>query len=123
MYSADLMKPMINMGIHKNCFHSSGKCLTKDLRQQSVEFIAEKNMEGNAIGGLSVGEPTEVMYEITELVCGILSPVEKPAIPYGCWNSCQIFLESIALGIDMFDCVMPYPQCKNGMLFTPEWSS
>jgi queuine tRNA-ribosyltransferase len=88
----------------------------RDLRQQSAEFIAKQNREGNAIGGLSVGEPTEVMYEITELVCGIL-PANKPRYLMGVGTPANI-LECIALGIDMFDCVMPTRNARNGMLFT-----
>ena len=88
----------------------------KDLRIQSAEYIASKNMKGNAIGGLSVGEPTEIMYEMTELVCGIL-PHDKPRYLMGVGTPANI-LESIALGIDMFDCVMPTRNARNGMLFT-----
>jgi len=71
---------------------------------------------GNAIGGLSVGEPDDEMYEMTELVCSIL-PKDKPTLPDGRWNPANI-LEGIALGIDMFDCVMPTRNARNGMLFT-----
>jgi queuine tRNA-ribosyltransferase len=88
----------------------------KDLRKQSAEFIAEQNREGNAIGGLSVGEPHEDMYEMTELVCGIL-PEDKPRYLMGVGTPANI-LECIALGIDMFDCVMPTRNARNGMLFT-----
>jgi len=88
----------------------------KDLRQQSAEFIAGQNREGNAIGGLSVGEPTEVMYEITEQVCNIL-PADKPRYLMGVGTPANI-LECIALGIDMFDCVIPTRNARNGMLFT-----
>jgi queuine tRNA-ribosyltransferase len=88
----------------------------RDLRQQSAEFIAKQNMEGNAIGGLSVGEPTDVMYEMTELVCSIL-PADKPRYLMGVGTPANI-LEGIALGIDMFDCVMPTRNARNGMLFT-----
>ncbi len=88
----------------------------KDLRQQSAEFIAMQNMEGNAIGGLSVGEPIEMMYEMTELVCSIL-PADKPRYLMGVGTPANI-LECIALGIDMFDCVMPTRNARNGMLFT-----
>lgn len=88
----------------------------KDLRQQSAEYIAAKGMEGNAIGGLSVGEPTDIMYEMTELVCGIL-PEDKPRYLMGVGTPANI-LESIALGVDMFDCVMPTRNARNGMLFT-----
>ncbi|ADX67967.1 MULTISPECIES: tRNA guanosine(34) transglycosylase Tgt [Weeksella] len=88
----------------------------KDLRQESAKYISDFNAEGNAIGGLSVGEPEEVMYEMTDLVTDIL-PKEKPRYLMGVgtpWN----ILEGIALGVDMFDCVMPTRNARNGMLFT-----
>jgi queuine tRNA-ribosyltransferase len=88
----------------------------KDLRIRSAEKIASFNREGNAIGGLSVGEPAEMMYEITELVCGIL-PEDKPRYLMGVGTPANI-LECISLGIDMFDCVMPTRNGRNGMLFT-----
>lgn len=88
----------------------------KDLRSKSAEFIANMNREGNAIGGLSVGEPAEEMYEMTELVCNIL-PWEKPRYLMGVGTPVNI-LENIALGVDMFDCVMPTRNARNGMLFT-----
>jgi queuine tRNA-ribosyltransferase len=88
----------------------------KDLRIESAEFIASQNLEGNAIGGLSVGEPAEEMYAMTEAVCKIL-PVEKPRYLMGVGMPDNI-LESIALGIDMFDCVIPTRNGRNGMLFT-----
>ena len=88
----------------------------KDLRQKSAEVIASFNREGNAIGGLSVGEPAEEMYAMTEVVCDIL-PYEKPRYLMGVGTSVYI-LENIALGIDMFDCVMPTRNARNGMLFT-----
>jgi queuine tRNA-ribosyltransferase len=87
-----------------------------DLRKQSAEFIASREREGNAIGGLSVGEPAEMMYEMTELVCDIL-PADKPRYLMGVGTPANI-LECIALGIDMFDCVMPTRNGRNGMLFT-----
>lgn len=87
-----------------------------DLRKQSAEYIANTDMLGNAIGGLSVGEPDEDMYAMTDLVCGIL-PKEKPRYLMGVGTPANI-LESIALGIDMFDCVMPTRNARNGMLFT-----
>jgi queuine tRNA-ribosyltransferase len=90
----------------------------KDLRQQSAEFIASQHQPGNAIGGLSVGEPHEMMYEMTDLVCGIL-PKEKPRYLMGVGTPENI-LECIALGVDMFDCVMPTRNARNGMLFTTE---
>ena len=88
----------------------------KDLRKESSEFIASTNAMGNAIGGLSVGEPEDMMYEICELCCDIL-PQEKPRYLMGVgtpWN----ILECISLGIDMFDCVMPTRNGRNAMLFT-----
>jgi queuine tRNA-ribosyltransferase len=90
----------------------------KDLRIQSSEFIAHQDQPGNAIGGLSVGEPHEIMYEMTEVVCGIL-PKDKPRYLMGVGTPENI-LECIALGIDMFDCVMPTRNARNGMLFTTE---
>ncbi len=88
----------------------------KDLRMQSAEFIANSNQLGNAIGGLSVGEPAEEMYAMTEIVTAIL-PQEKPRYLMGVGTPINI-LENIALGIDMFDCVMPTRNARNGMLFT-----
>jgi queuine tRNA-ribosyltransferase len=90
----------------------------KDLRVQSAEFIAEQGRAGNAIGGLSVGEPAELMYEMTELVCDIL-PQDKPRYLMGVGTPANI-LENIALGIDMFDCVLPTRNARNGMLFTTQ---
>jgi queuine tRNA-ribosyltransferase len=87
-----------------------------DLRAKSAEYIANKNAYGNAIGGLSVGEPHEVMYEMTELVCNIL-PKDKPRYLMGVGTPANI-LECIGLGVDMFDCVMPTRNARNGMLFT-----
>jgi queuine tRNA-ribosyltransferase len=88
----------------------------KDLRQQSAEYIAEHGIIGNAIGGLSVGEPHELMCEMTELVCHIL-PHDKARYLMGVGTPANI-LESISLGVDMFDCVMPTRNGRNGMLFT-----
>jgi len=90
----------------------------KDLRQQSAETIASEEAEGYAIGGLSVGEPKEVMYEMTDLVCGIL-PEDKPRYLMGVGTPSNI-LECIALGVDMFDCVLPTRNARNGMLFTSQ---
>ena len=90
----------------------------KDLRTKSAETIASFDRSGNAIGGLSVGEPAEDMYAITELVCDIL-PTEKPRYLMGVGTPENI-LECIALGVDMFDCVMPTRNARNGMLFTTE---
>ena len=88
----------------------------KDLRKQSAEYIASVEAEGNAIGGLSVGEPAEEMYEMAEIVCDIL-PEDKPRYLMGVGTPINI-LENIALGVDMFDCVMPTRNARNGMLFT-----
>ena len=88
----------------------------KDLRKQSAEVIASFEREGNAIGGLSVGEPADEMYAMTEIVCDIL-PESKPRYLMGVGTPVNI-LENIALGIDMFDCVMPTRNARNGMLFT-----
>ena len=88
----------------------------KDLREQSAEYIANSDALGNAIGGLSVGEPAEEMYAMTDVVCNIL-PEDKPRYLMGVGTPINI-LENIALGIDMFDCVMPTRNARNGMLFT-----
>ena len=88
----------------------------KDLRKMSAEYIAGVGAEGNAIGGLSVGEPAEEMYEMTDIVCSIL-PEDKPRYLMGVGTPINI-LENIALGVDMFDCVMPTRNARNGMLFT-----
>ena len=92
----------------------------KDLRQQSAEYIANAGAQGNAIGGLSVGEPAEEMYAMTEVVTAIL-PEDKPRYLMGVGTPINI-LENIALGIDMFDCVMPTRNARNGMLFTAHGS-
>jgi queuine tRNA-ribosyltransferase len=88
----------------------------KDLRIQSAEYIASRNCKANAIGGLSVGEPAEEMYAMTEVVCDIL-PADKPRYLMGVGTPVNI-LESIALGVDMFDCVMPTRNARHGLLFT-----
>ena len=88
----------------------------KDLRKESAEVIAGYGADGNAIGGLSVGEPHEMMYEMTDLVCRIL-PEDKPRYLMGVGTPVNI-LESIALGIDMFDCVMPTRNARHGLLYT-----
>lgn len=88
----------------------------KDLRKESAEYIASMEREGNAIGGLSVGEPHEKMYESTDLVCGIL-PKDKPRYLMGVGTPENI-LECIALGVDMFDCVMPTRNARHGLLYT-----
>lgn len=103
-------------GYTQNLFPIVQGSTYKDLRTVSAEFIASKNATGNAIGGLSVGEPVEMMYDFTELCCDIL-PEQKPRYLMGVgtpWN----ILESIALGVDMFDCVMPTRNGRNAMLFT-----
>lgn len=92
----------------------------KDLREQSAEYIANAGAQGNAIGGLSVGEPAEEMYAMTEVVTAIL-PEDKPRYLMGVGTPINI-LENIALGIDMFDCVMPTRNARNGMLFTAQGS-
>ncbi len=89
-----------------------------DLRKESAEFVASCEREGNAIGGLSVGEPHEDLYAMTEMVCNIL-PKDKPRYLMGVGTPANI-LECIALGVDMFDCVMPTRNARNGMLFTTE---
>lgn len=89
-----------------------------ELRKQSAEYIARSDAPGNAIGGLSVGEPAEEMYAMTDVVCAIL-PEDKPRYLMGVGTPINI-LENIALGIDMFDCVMPTRNARNGMLFTSE---
>lgn len=86
-----------------------------DLRKISAETIAKLNFEGNAIGGLSTGEPAEIMYEMTEMVCNIL-PENKPRYLMGVGTPINI-LEAIALGVDMFDCVMPTRNARHGLLF------
>ncbi|MBF8151294.1 tRNA guanosine(34) transglycosylase Tgt [Winogradskyella sp. F6397] len=91
-----------------------------DLRKQSAEYIANAGAEGNAIGGLSVGEPAEEMYAMTDVVCDIL-PEDKPRYLMGVGTPINI-LENIALGVDMFDCVMPTRNARNGMLFTAHGS-
>ena len=88
----------------------------KDLRKLSAEYVAEKNLSGNAIGGLSVGEPIEDMYAMTELTCDIL-PKDKPRYLMGVGTPINI-LECIAKGVDMFDCVIPTRNGRNGTLYT-----
>jgi len=93
-------------------------CVYPELRRQSAEFIASQNREGNAIGGLAVGEPTEIMYEMIEVVNEIL-PKDKPRYLMGVGTP-QNILEAIERGVDMFDCVMPTRNGRNGMLFTSQ---
>ena len=105
-------------GYTQNLFPIVQGSVYKDLRTASAEYIASKDATGNAIGGLSVGEPVEMMYEYTELCCDIL-PKDKPRYLMGVgtpWN----ILEGIALGVDMFDCVMPTRNGRNAMLFTTQ---
>lgn len=103
-------------GHHQSLFPIVQGSVYPDLRKESAEFIASKGAEGNAIGGLSVGEPHEDMYAMTDLVCSIL-PKDKPRYLMGVGTPVNI-LEGIALGIDMFDCVMPTRNARNGQLFT-----
>ncbi|TDE11608.1 tRNA guanosine(34) transglycosylase Tgt [Dyadobacter psychrotolerans] len=105
-------------GYHQTLFPIVQGSVYKDLRKQSAETIASYEREGNAIGGLSVGEPAEMMYELTEVVCDIL-PKNKPRYLMGVGTPANI-LECIALGVDMFDCVMPTRNARNGMIFTTE---
>lgn len=105
-------------GYHQALFPIVQGCVYKDLRAKSAEYIASKGAEGNAIGGLAVGEPTEVMYEMIDLVHGIL-PQDKPRYLMGVGTPANI-LEAIALGVDMFDCVMPTRNGRNAMLFTKD---
>ncbi len=105
-------------GYEQNLFPIVQGSTYKDLRKQSAEFIASKERVGNAIGGLSVGEPAEMMYEITDQITDIL-PKEKPRYLMGVGTPANI-IEGIALGVDMFDCVMPTRNARNGMLFTKQ---
>ncbi len=105
-------------GYYQSLFPIVQGSVYRDLRMQSAEVIASQGADGNAIGGLSVGEPAEIMYEMTELVCGIL-PKDKPRYLMGVGTPVNI-LEGIALGIDMFDCVMPTRNGRNGMIFTSQ---
>lgn len=103
-------------GYNQTFFPIVQGCTYKDLRQKSAEFIASLNREGNAIGGLAVGEPEEVMYEMIEVVNEIL-PKDKPRYLMGVGTPVNL-LEAISRGVDMFDCVMPTRNGRNGMLFT-----
>jgi queuine tRNA-ribosyltransferase len=105
-------------GYQQSLFPIVQGSVNKDLRTRSAEYIASKGMDGNAIGGLSVGEPAEMMYEMTDLVCSILPP-DKPRYLMGVGKPENI-LESIALGVDMFDCVMPTRNARHGYLFTTQ---
>ena len=103
-------------GYHQALFPIVQGVTYRDLRAESAEFVASKEAEGNAIGGLAVGEPAEVMYEMIELVNGIL-PKDRPRYLMGVGTPVNI-LEAISLGVDMFDCVMPTRNGRNAMLFT-----
>lgn len=105
-------------GYHQSLFPIVQGCTYKDLRQEAAKYVADKGAEGNAIGGLAVGEPTEVMYEMIEVVNGIL-PKDKPRYLMGVGTP-QNILEGIERGVDMFDCVMPTRNGRNAMLFTYE---
>jgi len=111
-----LDKTPLKYGYNQTFFPIVQGSTYKDLRKQSAEFIASVGAEGNAIGGLSVGEPADEMYAMTEVVCSVL-PEDKPRYLMGVGTPINI-LENIALGIDMFDCVMPTRNARNGMLFT-----
>ncbi len=111
-----LEKTPLNYDYNQTFFPIVQGSTYKDLRQQSAEYIASVGADGNAIGGLSVGEPAEEMYAMTEVVTAIL-PEDKPRYLMGVGTPINI-LENIALGIDMFDCVMPTRNGRNGMLFT-----
>ncbi len=115
---AHLAKTPLKYDYNQTLFPIVQGSVYKDLRIQSAEYIANVGAEGNAIGGLSVGEPAEEMYAMTEVVCDIL-PKEKPRYLMGVGTPINI-LENIALGVDMFDCVMPTRNARNGMLFTSE---
>jgi len=105
-------------GYNQSLFPIVQGCTYKDLRIQSAEFVASKEADGNAIGGLAVGEPTEVMYEMVEVVNAIL-PKDKPRYLMGVGTPANL-LEAIERGVDMFDCVMPTRNGRNAMLFTSE---
>lgn len=105
-------------GYHQSLFPIVQGCTYRDLRERSAEYIASKDAEGNAIGGLAVGEPTEVMYEMIEVVNAIL-PESRPRYLMGVGTPDNI-LEAISLGVDMFDCVMPTRNGRNAMLFTKD---
>jgi queuine tRNA-ribosyltransferase len=111
-----LEKVPVKYGYEQTFFPIVQGSTYKDLRIQSAEYIANAGQQGNAIGGLSVGEPAEEMYAMTEVVCDIL-PEDKPRYLMGVGTPINI-LENIALGVDMFDCVMPTRNARNGMLFT-----
>lgn len=103
-------------GYNQSLFPIVQGCTYKDLRQEAAKFVADKGADGNAIGGLAVGEPTEVMYEMIEVVNEIL-PKDRPRYLMGVGTP-QNILEAIELGVDMFDCVMPTRNGRNALLFT-----
>lgn len=103
-------------GYHQSLFPIVQGCTYKDLRQEAAKFVADKGADGNAIGGLAVGEPTELMYEMIEVVNEIL-PKDKPRYLMGVGTP-QNILEAIERGVDMFDCVMPTRNGRNALLFT-----
>ncbi len=105
-------------GYKQSLFPIVQGCVYPDLRKRAAEFVASKNADGNAIGGLAVGEPTDKMYEMIELVNEIL-PKDKPRYLMGVGTPINI-LEAIERGVDMFDCVMPTRNGRNGMIFTSE---
>ncbi len=105
-------------GYEQSLFPIVQGCTYRDLRTESAEFVASKEADGNAIGGLAVGEPAEVMYEMIEVVNAIL-PKDKPRYPMGVGTPANL-LEAIERGVDMFDCVMPTRNGRNAMLFTSQ---
>ena len=105
-------------GYQQSLFPIVQGCTYKDLRSEAAKFVADKGADGNAIGGLAVGEPTEVMYEMIEVVNAIL-PKDRPRYLMGVGTP-QNILEAIERGVDMFDCVMPTRNGRNAMLFTYE---
>ncbi|MEL6844106.1 MAG: tRNA guanosine(34) transglycosylase Tgt, partial [Bacteroidota bacterium] len=105
-------------GYEQNLFPIIQGSSYKDLRTQSTEYIASLDMPGNAIGGLSVGEPHEIMYELTELSCAIL-PQDKPRYLMGVGTPVNL-LECISMGVDMFDCVLPTRNARHGLIYTRE---
>lgn len=113
---AQMEKTEGKYGYNQTLFPIVQGSVYKDLRVESAKFIADQGAEGNAIGGLSVGEPEDKLYEMTELVCEHL-PTDKPRYLMGVGTPANI-LECIALGVDMFDCVMPTRNARHGMLFT-----
>lgn len=105
-------------GYQQSLFPIVQGCVYKDLRMKAAENVASKNADGNAIGGLAVGEPTEKMYEMIEVVSEIL-PKDKPRYLMGVGTPANL-LEGIERGVDMFDCIMPTRNGRNGQLFTKE---